>query len=245
MRVLIPLLVGVLGVFGVQGESVADTVAFSTADGVELVGDWQAPTRPDRGVLLALHGVGGDKGIFDSFKAAAASEGLGLLSFDFRRAEGARPQQNASAGNFSLETARQDVRAALRFLQGRGFAAEKVVLIGVGRGASMALNFVAKSPATAVKAAILVAPTTAGSALSPQTDAPSWGDRPLLLVSSRGSQEPQMRTLYAAFTDRSQVVWMQLPVERVAEGRILGHVPGIEARLIEWVAIRFGKRVGP
>ena len=129
-----------------------EEVSFQTRDGWTLTANYR-PAEPERPTLLLLHDVGARRQDWYPLAAAAIKRGFGFLAVDFRghgqsqnAPEGQPAQWNKfsmSKGNSEWENMREDLVAALSFLEGKGMAPEDVVLGGADVGSSLALKYAA------------------------------------------------------------------------------------------------------
>ena len=129
-----------------------EEVSLQTRDGWTLSANYR-PAEPERPTLILLHDVGARRQDWHPLIAAALKRGFGFLAFDFRghgqsqnAPEGQPAQWNkfsTSKGNNEWENMREDLVAALSFLEGKGVAAEDIVLGGADVGSSLALKYAA------------------------------------------------------------------------------------------------------
>jgi pimeloyl-ACP methyl ester carboxylesterase len=114
-----------------------EDITLRTSDGLTLRG-WYFPTPGDRAAVI-VHGKdsnrleGGDKS--ERMTDFLMAEGFSVVLFDMRG------HGNSEGERFSLgHLERRDVAAAIEFLQARGFAEERIALIGISMGAGVALQ---------------------------------------------------------------------------------------------------------
>ncbi|MEK7656271.1 MAG: alpha/beta fold hydrolase [Elusimicrobiota bacterium] len=129
-----------------------EEVSLQTRDGWTLTANYR-PAEPERPTLLLLHDVGARRQDWHPLAAAALKRGFGFLAVDFRghgqsqnAPEGQPAQWNkfsTSKGNNEWENMREDLVAALAFLEGKVVAPEDVVLGGADVGSSLALKYAA------------------------------------------------------------------------------------------------------
>ena len=122
------------GQFGLDFES----VAFSVADGVTLVG-WWIPAPGSSRTIIYLHGYAGSCDPDLEYAEALHQAGFNLLYFDFR-AHGRSEGQLTSIG--ALEV--QDCLAAIRYAEAKG--SRSVGLLGFSMGGRVALLTAAQHP---------------------------------------------------------------------------------------------------
>jgi fermentation-respiration switch protein FrsA (DUF1100 family) len=116
----------------------ASDVTLTTADGLEL-GAWHLPARRDQPTVLVANGNAGNRGHRAPLASALATEGLGVLLFDYR-GYGANPGAPTEAG-LAL-----DARAARAWLLAHGVAEDRLVYLGESVGAAVAAELAAAHP---------------------------------------------------------------------------------------------------
>jgi pimeloyl-ACP methyl ester carboxylesterase len=118
------------------GAATFQNVRLTSADGVTLVGWYVPPRPPQRGVVIILHGSGGDRRGGLGHARPLMQAGLGVLLYD-ERATG-----ESTGGRNSMGWADDlDVLAALDYLSRRPEVdLAKVGVIGLSRGAHIALT---------------------------------------------------------------------------------------------------------
>ncbi len=129
-----------------------EELTLQTRDGWTLTANYR-PAEPERPTLLLLHDVGARRQDWHPLVLAAIKRGFGFLALDFRghgqsqRGPEGQPAQwnkfSTAKGNNEWENMREDLVAALAFLEGKGVAPEDVVLGGADVGSSLALKYAA------------------------------------------------------------------------------------------------------
>lgn len=119
----------------VQASSYQD-ISFSS-DGLSLRG-WLFPGQSDRAVVV-IHGRGANRtewhGRSERIAEFLLADGYTVMLFDLRG------HGESDGDRFSLGYhERHDVAAAIAFLRGRGFAEQRIALIGISMGAASALG---------------------------------------------------------------------------------------------------------
>ena len=123
-------------------------VRVPTADGLDLLAWWSAPARPEAPVVLFLHGNAGHIGV-RAFKVKPyLDRGWGVLLLAWRGYSG-------NAGSPTEDGLYEDGRAALRFLDRQGIAADRLALYGESLGSGTAVQLATE---TRVGALALEAP---------------------------------------------------------------------------------------
>lgn len=114
-----------------------EDITLRTSDGLTLRG-WYFPTPGDRAAVI-VHGKdsnrleGGEKS--ERMTDFLMAEGYSVVLFDMRG------HGNSEGDRFSLGyLERRDLAAAIEFLLARGFAEERIALIGISMGAGVALQ---------------------------------------------------------------------------------------------------------
>ncbi len=223
-------------------------VTIKTRDGMSLKADWTPPTAPKRGVIIGLHMVETGRMAFQPLLEFAAVEGLGVLALDLRGHGESRTQKGkdlleaVQRRDPALFTAMpQDVEAALKFVKSKGFASDKVVLIGGELGAQLALTYAATDPK--LRAAVLLTPEKEAFGLGAMGPARQWGDRPLLIVTAKDHEALGPKQVYEALDAKTKrrAVLLTVPQEGMKGTRLFGVVPNLPRRLVEWAAIQLGR----
>jgi fermentation-respiration switch protein FrsA (DUF1100 family) len=117
-------------------------VSFTTADGLALEAAWRLP-EPGRAIILFLHGNG------DNWSGAAAANrvlaqaGYGILLAEYR-GYGGNPGAPSEEGLYA------DARAAMAWLGTRGFAPDRVVVVGNSMGSGPATQLALESTPAAL-----------------------------------------------------------------------------------------------
>ena len=117
-----------------------EPVAFSAADGVPLCGWFMPAQGPARGALIFLHGQAGSMDGDLRYAPACVAGGYHVLMFDFR-AHGRSGGDWVTFGYYE----RQDVLAAIGFLQARGIT--RVGLWGFSMGGAVVMLSAPLAPA--------------------------------------------------------------------------------------------------
>lgn len=114
-----------------------DDVTFRTSDGVTLRG-WFFPVRGDRAAIL-IHGRHANRAEYQGRSERIAdfliADGFSVLLFDLR-GHGDSGGDRFSLGQFE----RLDVASAIDYVVGRGFAENRIALLGISMGAGTAIQ---------------------------------------------------------------------------------------------------------
>ena len=114
-----------------------DDVAMRTSDGVTLRG-WFFPVPGDRAAIL-VHGRHANRaeyqGRFEHIADFLIADGFSVLLFDLR-GHGDSGGDRFSLGQFE----RLDVASAIDYVTGRGFAENRIALLGISMGAGTAIQ---------------------------------------------------------------------------------------------------------
>lgn len=127
-----------------------ERITLTTRDGVEIVGDYSASPSP-RGWALLVHMMPADRRSYDRFGEALVGEGIAALAIDLRgHGESIHTQDDRTLDYHQFTDAehqgsREDVRAALAYLQAQGAKPERTILVGASIGANLALDALASN----------------------------------------------------------------------------------------------------
>ncbi len=127
-----------------------EAVAFVTEDGLEL-GAWFLPAPQQPGTkrtvsaaVLVFNGNGGNRALRAPLAKALATNGIGVLLFDYRGYGG-------NPGSPSEEGLALDARAAVGYLEGRADVDPgRIVYFGESLGAAVAVSLAAERPPAAL-----------------------------------------------------------------------------------------------
>jgi fermentation-respiration switch protein FrsA (DUF1100 family) len=123
-------------------------VAIETRDGLTLRSWWAPPLRPDRRVIVYLHGNAGHRGGRADRVRDYLAAGYGVLLVGYR-GYGGNPGRPTEAGLYA------DARAHLAFLAAEKVRPEQTVLLGESLGTAVAIQMATEFP---ILALILEAP---------------------------------------------------------------------------------------
>lgn len=142
----------------------AGPVALTTADGVQIKGQYQdAPGQTGPG-LICLHMLGQRRQDWSRFMAAAAARGMHSIAIDLRghgqstTGSGGKKLDYRQFGEQEFRAAVADVQAAYDYLIAQpGVDKQRIAVVGASIGANLALNFAATRP-NDVKSVVLLSP---------------------------------------------------------------------------------------
>jgi hypothetical protein len=123
-------------------------IAIKTTDGLTLTSWWAPPVRPDRRVIVYLHGNAGHHGSRADRIRDYLAAGYGVLLVGYR-GYGGNPGQPTEAGLYD------DARANLAFLAAEKVRPEHLVLLGESLGTAVAIQMATEFP---ILALVLEAP---------------------------------------------------------------------------------------
>jgi fermentation-respiration switch protein FrsA (DUF1100 family) len=118
-------------------------VAIRTADGLTLHSWWAPAVRPDRRVIVYLHGNAGHRGGRAERIRDYLAAGYGVLLVGYR-GYGGNPGQPTEPGLYA------DARANLAFLAQQNVRPEQIVLFGESLGTAVAIEMALEFPALAL-----------------------------------------------------------------------------------------------
>jgi fermentation-respiration switch protein FrsA (DUF1100 family) len=123
-------------------------VAVRTGEGLTLTSWWAPPVRPDRRVIVYLHGNAGHRGSRADRIRDYLGAGYGVLLVGYR-GYGGNPGQPTEPGLY------EDARANLAFLAAQNVRPEQTVLLGESLGTAVAIQMATEFP---ILALVLEAP---------------------------------------------------------------------------------------
>jgi pimeloyl-ACP methyl ester carboxylesterase len=208
--------------------SIANTdISISSADGVQLAGDYFYPPgeQPVPGILL-LHMLGSDRYAWEPLVEPLNGNGYAVLMFDLRG-------HGDSGGSVDWTLAASDVASALAYLRSRPEVdAERTALIGASIGSNLAL--IAAAEDGKVATAILLSP---GLDYRGVVTEPALTDmtQPVLLLASESDSyaADSARTLADLAPDVAQ---LQIYPGSRHGTRMLQSELDVETQIIGWLA---------
>jgi len=237
-----------LCVYAFGSTASAEVVKFKTADKVTIAADWHAPPHKKYGAVIALHMYTNDRRAWKSLAGFTKQFEVGVLALDMRGYGGSAKQRRKDWGvrvkdrDEKLFLAmHKDVVAAVKFLRRKGFGPRKIVLIGASLGCSVAIQYAAKSPQ--IRAAALLTPGKKYFGIDTMAHIKSWGDRPLLIVTSKQEVQSGPRAIYDAIPNKRKAALHQLSQTNIHGTEILAKVSGMPERLMEWASIQLGRKI--
>jgi dienelactone hydrolase len=198
-------------------------------DGSTIAATWYEPSARPAAVIPAVimvHMLQRSGRDWDPLAARLAAEGIGALAVDLR-GHGDTP---GSAADYAGMV--QDLRAARRYLAGRGdVAPSRVGLIGASFGATLAVQAAAEDAAVATVALLSPSLDYRGVRIDPVVR--KYGARPLLLVASDddGYASRSIRDLQKAGGGVRETGVVHAAGHGTA---MLAAAPDLPARLVEW-----------
>jgi len=173
-------------------EEVPQTVDFTTSDAWKIHAVY-LPPQPERPLALLLHSMGASRAEWDTLEKKLAKEGMGYLALDFRgHGESVTDATGAAVTYKTFRKSGQDneynamlkdSEAALAFATGKGTEESRIVLVGAGLGANIAVKTAALHKGVAMLA--LLSPSlNAGRDVLSVNPLREYGKRPVLIVNS-------------------------------------------------------------
>lgn len=173
-------------------DSTPRSVAFKTVDGWTISANYRAPAE-GKPVLVFLHSHKEDSSIWKPVTSKTDAMGFGRLLLDFRghgsSTQGPNGETKYTAfdretgpeNNYNKMT--EDVNAALDFLNGEGVTPDRVILVGAGLGANIAIKSAAEHKDIAMMA--LFTPTlNANRDVLTVNPLNNYGARPVFVAAS-------------------------------------------------------------
>jgi alpha-beta hydrolase superfamily lysophospholipase len=203
----------------------AQRVNFRTDDGVAIAGTWYEPASRSGPAVILVPMLHRSRHDFDTLALQLASAGIGALTFDLRGHGESQGTLGEDLGQLAA-----DVRAARRFLMGRGDVTGRVGLAGASRGANLAAIVAAADPTIASLA--LLSPTLDYRGVRIEAAMKKYGSRPVLMVASGedGYASRSVRDLSKAERGREVLL-----LSGAGHGTVmLEREPSLMGSLVDW-----------
>jgi len=139
----------------------SEIITYTTFDGVKIVGDW-SPAPTTVGVAILLHMMPMDRKSWAPFAQVLLKYNIATLAIDMRGHGDSVSTTEGDKLNFKNFTDTQhqqklnDAIGALDWLRGKGYALNRVVIVGASIGADLALMMLENEPALA--GAVMLSP---------------------------------------------------------------------------------------
>jgi len=124
--------------------------AYVFADGLRLR-TWTLRGEPERAAVIVTHGVGDSLESFTGVASVLHRRGHTVLLLDLRGHGGSEGRYTSLGGR-----EKDDVRAALRHLRGRGLAGRGFILMGFSMGTGEVTRYIGKYGTRRVRKAVLI-----------------------------------------------------------------------------------------
>ncbi|MBX7170873.1 MAG: alpha/beta fold hydrolase [Pyrinomonadaceae bacterium] len=170
------------------------TVKFTSAEKVEIVGTFYESPKANSPAVLLLHQWGSDRHSYEMLAKRLQAKGFGVLAIDGR---GFGDSNKATDGKTvapartdeAVKAMKADVDNAFQFLaKQKNVDANRVGIVGASYGSSLAIIYSAENPK--VKAVALLSPGLNYFGNMPTESAvKNYSDRPLLLVAAEDDKE--------------------------------------------------------
>jgi len=212
-------------------------------DPLILQGDFVPPRREGAPVLIALHGLGSDRGEWRSLAAAAQIRGWGVYLYDARGHGKSRATLSGKAVNHEDRAQRRpafwfgmidDLARASQTLEARGVPPARQVLVGASLGANVCL--LARERGVAAGALVLLSPGLDYAGLEVD-EVPSRLKLPMMFVSAQPDTYAHIsaeRLLGQADPGRSKWIALEKGTDRGAHGAQLFDGK-LEGKILDWV----------
>jgi dienelactone hydrolase len=225
-----------------------EAVAITTEDGLHIAADYYMGAEHGAAAgsaVVLLHMYGSDRYAWEPMRAPLYEQGIATLAIDMRGHGESLDEQGELAervrqGDPALFGAMHgDVAAAVAWLEGRGYAAERIGLMGASVGCSVAIRAALADERLA--GVVALSPGTDYLGVDTLGDLQGWDERPLMLVSSREEAERGAAPLERAVRARDR--WLTPALVLLEETdihgtRMFGVVADVEVRLAGWWAAR-------
>lgn len=178
-------------------------------------------------VVVLLHQAGGSRADWEPVAQQLQGAGYAVLTLDLRG-------HGDTGGGVNWALARDDVAAALALLLDLGAIDQaRIVLVGAGVGANLALNACADTPACA--AAVLISPGLDYHGITTADALPRLGARPLLIVAGDNADNNPADSL--TLDNMAQGTHQLVVVPGGGHGMALFAAdPSLQDQLVTWIA---------
>jgi len=233
------LLLVVLSAPALAGE----TVTFTTADGMKIVGTWYPSGRKGAAGVVALPMYRQDRSTYAPVADRFTKAGMDFLAIDMRGhgesavQDGKDLSKRVESRDPDLFNAMwKDALAARKFLIAKGADPNRVGLLGASVGCSVAID--ATSRTEKIPGACVMTPGKKYLGVDTMGDLAGYGDRPLLILSSKEEAEAGAMAIKEKLGASVELVLYD--EKRVHGTRMFGKVPGVEEKIVRW----FGDLLG-
>lgn len=231
LRAYVPFVVTLLLIASLDVPRVtgAQRVTFRAEDGVLLAATWYEPSERPAPAVILVHMLHRSRRDWEAAASRLADGGVGALAIDLR---GHGESQGAASDGESYAALVLDVKAARRFLAGRGEVQQ--ARVGVA-GASVGANVAALQAAAdkTIASLALLSPSLDYRGLRIEAAMRSYGSRPVLLVAA--DDDPyatrSARDLHKGGNENREL----LILPQAGHGtEMLRRDPGLVSSLVEW-----------
>ncbi len=222
-------------------------VYLRTGDGLTLEADWYKGKEGMPGIV-GLHMYPADR---TSWKLLAEKrpEGYHFLAVDFRGYGGSRVQKEVDLGlrvkerdPLLFQAMWQDAMAGVKFLREvADCPAGRIGLVGASVGCSIAIDTTLRDGKVAGVCTLTPGKNYLG--VPTMNHINSWGDTPLLLLSSEEEADGGARPIAEALKGKPGVDLRIVPGEKIHGTFMFGKVEGIERRIAGWFRTSIGKEI--
>ncbi|MCX5783310.1 MAG: alpha/beta fold hydrolase [Elusimicrobia bacterium] len=215
-----------------------EKLELETSDNWKISATYKEPAG-DNFCLLLIHSLGKKKDQWSQFAATAGRLGYGYLALDLR----GHGESLDNGGVLTLQKnfrktgldnefnqMTRDVNAAIDYLSSQGIAEEKIVIIGFGFGANLAIKSAALRPLISMTA--LISPTFNSRDVLTVNPMRAYGKRPVCIVTpdKKNSTEAGILKTIAARTssEPTKVTYVTRELKKPLEA-------GTFARIFQWL----------
>jgi len=214
-----------------------EKITLSTADGLEIVGTFYASGRKGAAGVVALPMYRHDRTTYEPVAERFTKAGMDFLAIDMRGHGESAVQgeedlsERVKARDPKLFSAMwQDALAARTFLIGKGTDPNRIGLLGASVGCSVAID--AASRTERILGACVMTPGKNYLGVNTMGDLAAYGDRPLLILSSKEEAGVGAKAIKAKLGVSAELVLFE---EKGVHGtKMFGKVAGVEDRIVTW-----------
>lgn len=215
----------------------SERVTFTTSDNVTIVGSF-TDAGTDR-VALLLHMLPATKESWHAFAESLRSQGVSALAIDLR-GHGESSQQAGSRLDFiqftdaEHQASAKDVDAALGWLTQRGFAKQKIAIVGASIGANLMLQTLGYD--AELRVGVALSPGASYRGIEPAPFVSAYApEQQVLFVASRDDVSSAIAT--EAFAKQTTAGHELILLEHAGHGTaMLDAEPDLQSRILTWLS---------
>jgi pimeloyl-ACP methyl ester carboxylesterase len=215
----------------------AETVTLRTEDGLSIKGSLYFTRQKGAPGVVALHMYQSDRKAWKPVAERFAKAGINLLAIDMRgHGESAIQGEDDLSGKVKARDPElfnamwKDAIAARDHLVGKGADPNRIGFLGASVGCSVAIEAATRSDKT--RGVCVMTPGKKYLGVDTMARLPDFGDRPMLILSSKEEAGAGASAIAKALETRAELVLYEK--KGVHGTRMFGKVKGVEDRILSW-----------